>query len=127
MRKLVKTCLNAVFLVIALSAAALSGFGRLKAVYTFFAHAHAHACATVPGGVGDYLRAAYYHLTLQAFDLSSRISFASFSAHPEAGGRRRLHRQLLDRRPRRDWRWNAACLWGTDTQRPTPARTRDVR
>ena len=60
--------------------ALLTGFGRLKPVYTFFAQSF----ATAPGGIGDYLRGAYYHLTLQAFDLSSRISFGSFFAHPEA-------------------------------------------
>jgi acetyltransferase-like isoleucine patch superfamily enzyme len=80
MRKLLKACVSGVFLVVAFVPAVLSGFGRLKPVYTFFAH----ACATVPGGIGDYLRGAYYHMTLQAFDLSSRISFGSFFAHPEA-------------------------------------------
>ena len=80
MRKLLKACINALFLILAFVPAALSGFGRLKPVYTFFAH----SCATVPGGIGDFLRAAYYHLTLRAFHLSSRISFGSFFAHPEA-------------------------------------------
>jgi len=80
MRKLLKACINALFLAIAFVPASLSGFGRIKPAYTFFAH----ACATVPGGIGDFLRGAYYHLTLRAFDLSSRISFGSFFAHPEA-------------------------------------------
>ena len=80
MRKFLKACVNAVFLVVTFLPAALSGFGRIKPVYTFFAH----ACATVPGGIGDFLRAAYYHMTLRAFPLSSRISFGSFFAHPEA-------------------------------------------
>lgn len=80
MRKLLKACINAIFLVAAFIPALLSGFGRIKPVYTFFAQ----ACATVPGGIGDFLRAAYYHMTLRAFDLSSRISFGSFFAHPEA-------------------------------------------
>lgn len=80
MRKFLKACLNALFLVLAFPAALLSGFGRLKPVYTFFAHAF----ATAPGGIGDYLRGAYYHLTLRGFDLSSRVSFGSFFAHPEA-------------------------------------------
>jgi virginiamycin A acetyltransferase len=80
MRKFPKAVLNALFLVLAFPAAVLSGFGRLKPVYAFFAH----SCATVPGGIGDYLRAAYYHMTLREFALSSRISFGSFFAHPEA-------------------------------------------
>jgi acetyltransferase-like isoleucine patch superfamily enzyme len=80
MRKLLKAVIHAIFLVLAFPAAVLSGFGHLKPVYTFFAH----SCATVPGGIGDYLRAAYYHMTLSGFALSSRISFGSFFAHPEA-------------------------------------------
>ena len=80
MRKLIKACVQAVFLVLAFIPALLSGFGRLKPVYTFFAH----ACANAPGGIGDYLRGAYYRLTLKSFDPSSRISYGSFFAHPEA-------------------------------------------
>ena len=80
MRKFLKACVNALFLVLAFPPALLSGFGRLKPVYTFFAHGF----ATAPGGIGDYFRAAYYHLTLREFALSSRISFGSFFAHPEA-------------------------------------------
>src|SRR5271165_2848183 len=80
MRKFVKACVNALFLVLAFAPALLTGFGRVKPVYTFFAQSF----ATAPGGIGDYLRGAYYRLTLQAFDLSSRISFGSFFAHPEA-------------------------------------------
>jgi acetyltransferase-like isoleucine patch superfamily enzyme len=80
MRKLVKACMQAIFLVLAFIPALLAGFGRFKPIYTFFAHASANA----PGGIGDYLRGAYYRMTLKSFDLSSRISFGSFFAHPEA-------------------------------------------
>lgn len=38
----------------------------------------------VPGGIGDLLRVAYYHLTLAECAMSSRISFGSFFAHPQA-------------------------------------------
>lgn len=79
-RKAVKALLNALALAAALPAAALSGFGRVKPIYTITSHCF----ATLPGAVGDYLRAAYYHLTLQEFGLTSRISFGSFFAHPEA-------------------------------------------
>jgi acetyltransferase-like isoleucine patch superfamily enzyme len=72
--------LNGLFLGAASVPAALSGFGRVKPVYTFFAH----TCALVPGAPGDYLRSAYYFLTLLEFHLSSRVSFGSFFAHPEA-------------------------------------------
>jgi hypothetical protein len=65
MRRLLKACVNALFLVLAFPAALLSGFGRLKPVYTFFAHAD----ATVPGGIGDFFRGVYYHLTLRQFEM----------------------------------------------------------
>jgi virginiamycin A acetyltransferase len=80
MRKILRACVNAFFLVFAFVPALLAGFGRVKPVYTFFAQAF----ATAPGGIGDFLRGAYYRMTLQAFDLSSRISYGSFFAHPEA-------------------------------------------
>ena len=52
MRKLAKSCVHAVFLVLAFIPAALSGFGRLKPVYTFFAHPEAHIGKNVY--VGSY-------------------------------------------------------------------------
>lgn len=79
-RKSAKVLLNAVALAAALPFAALSFFGRVKSVYTITSH----CVAMFPGVIGDYLRAGYYHLTLQEFGLSSRISFGSFFAHPEA-------------------------------------------
>jgi acetyltransferase-like isoleucine patch superfamily enzyme len=79
-RKLLKNSLYGVFLVAAAPIAALSGFGRVKPIYAFFAQ----SCATVPGGIGDYFRVAYYRLTLAECHMSSRISFGTFFAHPEA-------------------------------------------
>ncbi len=60
--------------------AAASGFGKRQGLYTFFAHAY----ALIPGIPGDYLRVAFYRLTLDECSLSSRISFGSFFAHPGA-------------------------------------------
>jgi virginiamycin A acetyltransferase len=79
-RKLLRVSLNGVFLGAAYLPAALSGFGRVNSVYTFFAH----TCALLPGAPGDYLRAAYYFLTLLEFHMSTRVSFGTFFAHPEA-------------------------------------------
>jgi virginiamycin A acetyltransferase len=79
-RKYLRIALNGFFLGVAWVPAALSGFGRVKPVYTFFAH----TCALVPGSPGDYFRSAYYLLTLLEFHMSSRVSFGSFFAHPEA-------------------------------------------
>jgi hypothetical protein len=44
----------------------------------------AQTFALVPGIVGDYLRIAYYRLTLEECALESRIQFGSFFAHPQA-------------------------------------------
>lgn len=76
----IKTLLHGVFLVLAFPMAVLSGFGRSDMAYAFFAH----ACAVVPGIIGDYLRIAYYKLTLAECALESRIQFGSFFAHPQA-------------------------------------------
>lgn len=67
-------------LVLLLPFAALCGFGRFNWLYTMFAQ----ACALAPGLIGDYLRIAFYKLTLQSCSLSSRICFGSFFAHREA-------------------------------------------
>lgn len=80
MRRAIKKCLDAVFLVLALPAALASGFGRIKPIYVFFAQSY----AMIPGGIGDFFRVAYYHLTLAECEMSCRISFGSFFAHPEA-------------------------------------------
>jgi acetyltransferase-like isoleucine patch superfamily enzyme len=77
---LLKNCLRLVFLVIALPMALLSGFGRVHPMFTFWAQ----ACALAPGLPGDYLRIAFYRLTLEECSLESRIQFGSFFAHREA-------------------------------------------
>ena len=74
-------------LVFAFPWALLSGFGRLNPVFTFFAHTFALA----PGVVGDYIRIAFYKLTLKQCSLYSRISFGSFFAHPTVVLGRVLH------------------------------------
>lgn len=60
--------------------AALSAFGRWETPFSLFATSFALA----PGILGDYLRIAFYRLTLAECSLSSRIQFGSFFAHPEA-------------------------------------------
>lgn len=85
LRKLAKSTVSAICLLLSLPAAALSGFGRIGPLFTIFAHAY----ALVPGLPGDFLRVAFYRLTLLECSLSSRISFGSFCAHREtriAGG-----------------------------------------
>ena len=67
-------------LVLVFPLALLSGFGRVESLYVL----GAQWCASLPGILGDYLRIAFYHLTLQQCPLDSRIQFGSFFAHPQA-------------------------------------------
>ncbi len=75
----VKWILRGASLAAALPAAAASAFGAWESCYEMFAHAY----ATLPGIPGDYLRIAFYKLTLTECDLSSRVSFGAFFAHPQ--------------------------------------------
>ncbi|MGH9735285.1 MAG: DapH/DapD/GlmU-related protein [Candidatus Acidiferrales bacterium] len=56
--------------------ALMTGFGRSESAFQLFSHTF----ALIPGILGDYLRVAYYHLTLDHCSLNSRISFGSFFA-----------------------------------------------
>ena len=60
-RHSIKRMVQGIALVIAFVPAVLTLFGRLPAVYSFFAQAFALG----PGLPGSYLRAAYYKLTLR--------------------------------------------------------------
>ena len=80
MKPLLKQSANFCFLLAVFPLALLSAFGRISSLYLF----GAQCVALVPGLPGDYLRTAFYRLTLQAFHPSSRISFGSFFAHPNA-------------------------------------------
>jgi virginiamycin A acetyltransferase len=75
-----KAIVQSAALVVAAPGALLCGLGRFKILYSLFANLFALA----PGLPGDYLRIAFYKLTLEDCSLSSRISFGSFFAHPEA-------------------------------------------
>ncbi len=80
MKKFLKQCVHAVFLVLTLPLAAIAGFGSFVEGFRF----SSQACAIAPGVFGDYLRIALYRLTLKNCSLNSRISFGSFFAHPSA-------------------------------------------
>ncbi|MDQ6706301.1 MAG: acyltransferase [Acidobacteriota bacterium] len=81
MKAILKTLALAAVLLLTWPMALLSGFGRFPALFTIFAH----VCAAAPGLIGDFLRVAYYRLTLSRCPMTSRISFGSFFAHPRAG------------------------------------------
>jgi acetyltransferase-like isoleucine patch superfamily enzyme len=76
----VKWILRGASLLVALPGAAASAFGGWETGYVFFAQAF----STIPGIAGDYVRIAFYRLTLAECNLSSRISFGSFFAHSQA-------------------------------------------
>ncbi|MCL4401855.1 MAG: acyltransferase [Acidobacteria bacterium] len=76
---LLKRCVQGICLLLALPPALLAGFGRIESAFVLFAHCFALA----PGIVGDYLRAAYYRLTLREASMDVRVSFGSFFAHPQ--------------------------------------------
>lgn len=80
LKNLVKSGLKGVFLGLAFLPALFSAFGRIETIFLLFAH----ACAFAPGIVGDYLRIAYYRLTLDGCAPDSRIEFGSFFAHAQA-------------------------------------------
>ncbi len=77
---MLKRLVQGVALLLVFPAALLCGFGRIRLLFSMFAHYY----ALWPGIVGDYLRIAFYKLTLEACSLDSRISFGAFFAHPEA-------------------------------------------
>jgi acetyltransferase-like isoleucine patch superfamily enzyme len=75
-----KAMVRGIFLMAVFPCAAAAAFGRWEPAYTLFAQ----GLAMAPGVVGDYLRVAFYRLTLAECSLSSRVSFGSFFAHREA-------------------------------------------
>lgn len=79
-RRLLKVAANAIALAMVFPAAAACGFGRWNSIFTIFCHAYASG----PGILGDYLRIAWYRLTLAECPMESRISFGSFFSTPEA-------------------------------------------
>lgn len=77
---MIKRIVQGVAFVMIIPAALLCAFGRIGILYNVFAQLYALA----PGIPGDYLRIAFYKLTLQECSLDSRVSFGAFFAHPEA-------------------------------------------
>jgi virginiamycin A acetyltransferase len=80
LRKAIKVAAQGLSLLVALPFAAVAGFGRFS--HSF--HGFAQFLALVPGLIGDYVRVAFYVLTLQKCALGSRVSFGSFFAHSSA-------------------------------------------
>jgi virginiamycin A acetyltransferase len=60
--------------------ALLALFGRFRTGFTF----GAHSVALVPGIPGDYLRVAFYRMTLRSCSRLARIQFGTFFSNPDA-------------------------------------------
>lgn len=80
LRSVLKSAAFQIFRILTLPSAALAGFGRFNTGFTLFAHVY----CMIPGILGDYLRVAYYSLTLTSCHPTARIEFGSFFAHPQA-------------------------------------------
>jgi len=80
MRKCLKAVFNAVCVLLVLPSAAVGAFGRWKAVFRFFGQLY----ALFPGVPGQYVRRAYYVLTLEACSFNSCFEHGTFFAHREA-------------------------------------------
>jgi len=73
-RRAVKRIVQAASLAIVFPSALLCGFGRAGWLYALFTHRYALA----PGFIGNYLRAAFYRITLRDCSIDVTISFGSF-------------------------------------------------
>jgi acetyltransferase-like isoleucine patch superfamily enzyme len=73
-RLLSKRGAQAVCLVLAFPAALICGFGRFGILFTLLSHYF----ALMPGFVGDFLRAAFYRLTLEDCSPDVVIAFGTF-------------------------------------------------
>ena len=79
MKAFFKSILNGFFLCLGFPFALLSGFGRFEPIYQI----GAQFVALFPGLPGDYIRFAWYRMTLQECGQGSRIQFGSYFAHRE--------------------------------------------
>jgi len=77
--QIVKFAVQGLSVALVLPLAMVAGFGRFSAMFQI----GAHIVALVPGIVGDFLRTAYYFLTLRKCSINSRVSFGSFFAQRE--------------------------------------------
>jgi acetyltransferase-like isoleucine patch superfamily enzyme len=80
MKQFVKALVTSLAIVTVWPFALLSGFGRLQSAFV----AGGQFFSLVPGIPGDYLRVAYYWMTLESCSLRCRISFGAFFSNARA-------------------------------------------
>jgi len=80
MKRFVKTTVTSLAIVIVWPFALLSGFGRAQSAFV----AGGQFFSLIPGIPGDYMRVAYYWMTLESCSLRCRISFGAFFSNARA-------------------------------------------
>jgi acetyltransferase-like isoleucine patch superfamily enzyme len=80
MKRLVKRTVQGFFILYALPAAILCGFGKLEPLFTFFAQGF----ALLPGFIGSFARAAFYRLTLEDCSIDVVIGLGSYFSRASA-------------------------------------------
>jgi len=80
MKQFAKALVTSLAVVIVWPFALLSGFGRAQSAFV----AGGQFLSLVPGIPGDYLRVAYYWITLESCSLRCRISFGTFFSNSRA-------------------------------------------
>jgi acetyltransferase-like isoleucine patch superfamily enzyme len=80
MKLAIKRVVQGCFLLYALPSAALCGFGRIEPLFTLFAQFF----ASLPGFIGSYARAAFYHLTLEECSIDVVIGLGSYFSRRQA-------------------------------------------
>jgi virginiamycin A acetyltransferase len=80
MKLALKSLATGLSLILMWPLALLAGFGKFRAGFT----GASQMVSLAPGIVGDYLRIAFYRLTLQSCSLRARVSFGTIFSSPEA-------------------------------------------
>ena len=80
LRQATKRVAQAVALLVAFPCALVTGFGHWQPMFTVFSQ----LLAIGPGLPGDYLRSAYYKLTLRHCSIDTRISFGTYFVRRES-------------------------------------------
>jgi acetyltransferase-like isoleucine patch superfamily enzyme len=73
LKRALKFVVNAAALALTLPLAVITGFGRSEFMFQMYSQ----MMAVIPGIPGDYLRVAFYRLTLTRCSLDSRVSFGT--------------------------------------------------
>lgn len=84
MKRFLKTIVNAVALLLVLLPALAELLARRVLGRDVWFYTHAQILSLLPGKVGNYLRNAYYHLTLQRCPFGCLIDFGVLFTHSEA-------------------------------------------